>query len=92
MFPTEKRKKRGNIQSPSYVAVNPAHGMMEGYKREINKESRPKKNTIIVKERECEVLDSVPTVYKKSLEKVIQEYRDVFPEKLPRGASPNREM
>ena len=45
-----------------------------------------------MKEREQEVLDSVPTIYRKSLEKMIQEYRDVFPEKLPKGAPPNREV
>ena len=45
-----------------------------------------------MKEQECEVLDSAPVVHKKSLEKLIREYRDVFPEKLPEGAPPNREV
>ena len=66
--------------------------MTEGQKRKINKESGPKKNIISVKEREREVLDSVPAIHRKSLEKIIQEYRDVFPEKLPKGAPPNREV
>ena len=66
--------------------------MTEGQKRKINKESGPKNNIISVKEREREVLDSVPEIHRKSLEKIIQEYRDVFPEKLPKGAPPNREV
>ena len=77
-----------NKRSPSYAAVNSAHGMTEGQRRKINKESGPKKNIISVKEREQEVLNSVPGVYRKSLGKVIQKYRDVFPEKLPKGAPP----
>ena len=81
-----------NKRSPSYAAVNTAHGMTEGQRRKINKESGPKKNIISVKEREREVLDSVPLVYRESLEKVIQKYRDVFPEKLPKGVPPNREV
>ena len=72
--------------------MNSAHGMTEGQRRKINKATGPKKNIITVKERESEVLDSVPTVYRKSLEKIIQEHRDVFPEKLPKGAPPNREV
>ena len=76
--------------SPGYAAVNTAHGMIEGHRRKINKESGPKKDIISVKEREKEVLDSVSVVYRESLEKIIQKYRDVFPEKLPKGVPPNR--
>ena len=47
--------------------------MTEGQRRRISKETGPKKNIIIVKEREQEVLDGVPTFYRKSLEKMIQE-------------------
>ena len=66
--------------------------MTEGQKRKINKESGPKRNIKPVKERERAVLDSVPEIQRQSLEKIIQEYRDVFPEKLPKGAPPNREV
>ena len=79
-------------QSPSYTAVNVAHGRTEGHRKKINKESGPKKNIISVKEREQEVLNSVPIVYRESFEEIIQKYRDVFPEKLPKGAPPNREV
>ena len=79
-----------NKISPGYMAFNTAHGMTEGQRRKISKESGPKKDIILVTEREKEVLDSVPTVYRESLEKVIQNYRDIFPEKLPKGVPPNR--
>ena len=81
-----------NKRSPSYAAVNSAHGMTEGQRRKINKESGPKKNIIYVKEKEQKVLNSVPAVYRESLEKIIIKYRDVFPEKLPKGVPPNREV
>ena len=83
---------RKHKRSPSYAAVNSAHGMTEVPRRKINKASGPKKNVISVKEREQEVLNSVPEVYRESLEKVIQKYRDVFPERLPKGVPPNREI
>ena len=65
--------------------MNTAHGMIEGQRRKINKETRPKKNIISMKERDREVLDSVPTVYRESLKEVMQKYLDVFPKKLPKG-------
>ena len=55
-----------------------AHGMTEFQKRKINKESGPKKDIIRVKEREREVLDSVLAVHRKSLEKLMKEYPEVF--------------
>ena len=87
-----KNKKEGNQRSPGYAAVNWAHGMTEGQKRKINKDSGPKNNIISMKEREREVLESVPAIHRKSLDKTIQEYRDVFPDELPNGAPPNREV
>ena len=90
--PRGKKNKGGNKRSPSYAAVNSAHGMTKGQRRKINKETGPRKDIITVEEREREVLNSVPIVYRESLEKVIQKYRDVFPEKLPKGVPPNREV
>ena len=90
--PRGKKNKGRNKRSPSYAAVNSVHGITEGQRRKINKEPGPKENIISVKEREQKVLNSVPIVYRESLEKVIQKYRDVFPEKLPKGIPPNREV
>ena len=90
--PRENKKTKGNRGSASYAVVYSAHDMTEGQRTKINKESGPKKDIISVRERERELLNSVSVDYRKSLEKIIQEYRDVFPEKLPKGTPPNREM
>ena len=81
-------KKKWDKNPPSYVAVNFAYGMTEGQKRKINKESGPKKDIITVKGREREVLDNVPEIHRKPLQKLIQEYQDMFPEKLPKEHPP----
>ena len=41
-------------------------------------------------EREKEVISQVPVVYRERLENIIQEYRDIFPEQLPKGTPPRR--
>ena len=66
--------------------------MTEGAKRKINRETGPKKDIISVAEREQQVLDSVPENHRKDLEKLIKEYQDIFPEKLPKGVPPLREV
>ena len=42
-------EKKWNEKSPSYAAVNLAHGMIEGQRRKINKEFGPRKDIITVK-------------------------------------------
>ena len=66
--------------------------MTEGLKKNINKDSGSKKNDMSVKERESEVLDSFGTIHRKSLKQIMQEYRDIFPVKLPKGTPPSREV
>ena len=60
--------------------------------KEDTKESVPRKDIITEEEREHEFLGSIPGTFRKPLEKLIQEYRDVFPAKLPKGAPPIREV
>ena len=92
-FVSRGRGVRGRKkESPRYAAVSFCHGMTEGQERKINRESGPKKGIITVKKRELEVLNGVPAVHRKSPEKLIREYRDVFPEKLPKVAPPNGEV
>ena len=45
-----------------------------------------------MKERERQVLNSVPESHRKDLGKLIKEYRDIFPEKLPKVVPPSREV
>ena len=56
------RGKKGNKRSPGHVAQFAAHGLTEGQKRLMNKKTGPKKDIITVKEREQQVLNSVPDV------------------------------
>ena len=58
----------------------------------MNRKTGPKKDIITVKEREQQVLDNVPQVFRKNLATLIKEYQDIFPEKLPKGAPPEREV
>ena len=58
----------------------------------MNKETGPNKNIISVAERERQVLDGVPADHRECLEKLIQEHHDLFPEQLPKGIPPLREV
>ena len=69
-----------------------AHGMTEGRKQSINKNIGPKKDIIIVAEWERQVLDNVLVCHREDMKKIIQEYHDIFPEKLPKGIPPTREV
>ena len=59
---------------------------------EINKNIVPKKDFVTVEEREQQVLQSVLATHRKDLKLLIDEYKDVFPEKLPKGVPPKREV
>ena len=88
--PQTRGKRGGNKKSPIYAAA--AHGMTEGQKRKISKETGPKKEFITVAEREQQVLNSAPEGYRKKVETIIQQYRDIFPEKLSKGLLEDQEV
>ena len=88
----QETKIRGNKSSSNRaVRFAAAHGMTEGQTRKINREVGPNENFISVANRERQVLESVPKSHREGLEKLIQEYRDVFPEKTATGIPPSRE-
>ena len=68
------RGKKGNKKFPHRAARFAAHGLMEGQKRLMNRKTGPKKDIITVKEREQQVLDNAPQVFRKDLVKHIKEY------------------
>ncbi|MCV6575237.1 MAG: dUTP diphosphatase, partial [Cohaesibacter sp.] len=82
-----QRSKRITDRVARFAA---AHGRTEIHKRSINKMIGPKKDMISVAQREREVISQVPVVYQEKLEEIIQEYRDIFPEQLPKGIPPVR--
>ena len=84
---TRQRTKRTSSHVAQFAV---AHGRKEINKRSVNKQKGPKKDIISVAQREQQVLDSVPVHHRRKLEKIIQEYRDVFPEQLPKGIPPAR--
>ena len=86
--PQRRGKKSGNKKSPIYAATS--HGMTEGQKRKISKETGPKKDWITVAEREQQVLNSVPENDRKKLETIIREFRDIFPERLSKDLPAER--
>ena len=69
--PRTRRKRGGNRKSPIYAAA--AHGMTEGQKRKISKETGPKKEFISVAEREQQVLNSVHENHREKLKTIIQQ-------------------
>ena len=52
----------------------------------------PKKHFQTVKERTQDILSTVPTEYRDTLSQIVQEYKTVFPNKLPKGRPPKREV
>ena len=77
----KKTNKRSFVHAARFAA---AHGMSEGTRRSINKKEGPKKDIISVAEREQQVLEGVPTCHREKLGHMIQQYRDIFPEQLPK--------
>ena len=65
----KRANKRSSSRAVQFVA---AHGMSEGHRRQINKREGPKKDIIIVAERERQVLDSVPINHRERLAQLIQ--------------------
>ena len=85
--PMKKLNKRSSGCAACFTA---AHGLSQGSKRSINKREGPKKDIISVAKREQQVLDSVPVGQREKLGYMIQKYRDIFPEQLPKGIPPKR--
>ena len=58
--------EKGEIKRfPGHGAQLAPHGLTEGQKRLMNRKTGPKKDIITVKEREQQVLNSVPDVHRK---------------------------
>ena len=75
------------------AAIHPeSQGLTEKKKRKLMKASGPKKEFISVKEREEEILERVQPEFRLKLREIVDEYHDVFQEKLPKGRPPKREI
>ena len=86
--PQTKKSNKRSLGRAAHFTV--AHGMSEGNKRSIIKWEGPKKDIIFAAEREQQVLESVPICHREKLGHMIQQYRDIFREQLPKGIPPKR--
>ena len=66
-LPNKRDNKRGKRSQISEAKFAAAHGITEGQKRHINKQTGPKKDFVSVEERERQVLNSVPEKHRKDL-------------------------
>ena len=64
------------------------HGRTEGEKRRMLKESGPAKDTITVKDTMKDMVEKADRAVRGELSQILEEYGDVFPEKLPYGPPP----
>ena len=67
-------------------------GLTEGKKRDLMKKTGPKKRFLSVEEREEEILSSVDPGVRGKLKELVDEFKDVFPDTLPKGRPPKRDI
>ena len=72
-----------NKKSKTKTRAGAAHGMTQGEKRQMLKESGPTKDTTTVKDTMKEMVEKADRAVRGELSKVLEEYGDIFPEKLP---------
>ena len=67
-------------------------GLTEGKKRGLMEKQGPEKRFLSVEEREAEILSKVsPDVHGK-LKELVDEFKDVFSNTLPKGCPPKRDI
>ena len=90
--PVRKQKfKKGKFNKYLYCNIN-SQGRTEGVKRQEMKLKGPNKEFTSVQEREQQIIDAVPAEYRQNLQELVKEFRDVFPETLPKGRPPKRDI
>ena len=67
-------------------------GLTEGRKRDLMKRTGPKKRFLSVEEREAEILERVNPECRGKLKALVDEFKDVFPDTLPKGRPPKRDI
>ena len=81
----ENRKVNAAVKSESI-------GLTEGKKRDLMKKLGPKKRFLSVEEREEEILSRVDPGVRGKLKELVDEFKDVFPDTLPKGRPPKRDI
>ena len=81
----ENRKVNAAVKSESI-------GLTEGKKRDLMKKLGPKKRFLSVEEREEEILSRVDPGVRGKLKELVDEFKNVFPDTLPKGRPPKRDI
>ena len=67
-------------------------GLIEGKKRDLMKQQGPKKRFFSVEEREVEILSKVSPNVRGKLKELIDEFKDVLLDTLPKGRHQKRDI
>ena len=67
-------------------------GLTKGKKPDLMKQQGPKKRFLSVEEREAEILSKVSLDVCGKLKELVDEFNDVFPDTLPKGRPPKRDI
>ena len=81
----ENRKVNAAMKSESI-------GLTEGKKRDLMKKLGRKKRFLSVEEREEQILSKVSLNIHRKLKELVDKFKDVFPDALPKGRSPKRDI
>ena len=83
-----RRQKKTTLATAQIVP----HGVTEKFKREQMKATGPKKSFLTVEERKEEIFQKVQPEYRDTLRSIVEEYKEVFPDRLPKGHPPKRDI
>ena len=67
-------------------------GLTEGKKLDLMKKIGPKIRFLSVEEREAEILSRVNPDVRGKLKALVDEFKDIFPDTLPKGRPPKRDI
>ena len=89
---TESQKPEKKSKSKSKSRAGAMHGMAEGEKRRLSKETGPVKEDLPVIEVMKTKIAEVDSSVQQQLKATLEEFQDVFPDKLPYGPPPKRQI
>ena len=83
--------------NPVYLALVlpksvPAHGMTQQRKRDQMKLKGPVRKAPPIAETRKKLCSNAPRNVQKELHQLLEEFSDLFPEQLPKGRPPKREV